>query len=77
MRFLDYKKIKTNEKNLQLNKIDVKFDEKLNSELRMRFTCKKAGKSHISVEKWAKIQENQGKVYVTIPQPLNADLGWL
>ena len=30
------------------------------------FRAKKTEKMHKSVEKWAKIQENQRKVYVTI-----------
>ena len=31
------------------------------------FRAKKAGKLQKSVEKWAKIQENQGKMYITSP----------
>ena len=67
-----------NEKNLQIAIIDVKLDEKLKPKLRIRFSYRnKAEKLHKSVEKWSKIQENQGKVYVTIPQPLNTYLGCL
>ena len=47
----------------------------LSSEL--GFWKKKAEKLHKSVEKWTKIQENQGKLYVTIPQPLITVLWWL
>ena len=31
------------------------------------FREKKAEQLHKSVEKWAKIQENQGKMYITSP----------
>ena len=64
MRFLDYRIVKMNEKNIQTTTIDEEFK----FDLRIGSHCKeKPGNRKKTAEQLGKIPKNREKTYVTIP----------
>ena len=70
LRFLDYRKVKTNLKNIQATIIDVKFDEESKSELKIGLPCNdKPGNRKILPNKEGKFRKIKKKRLPLFPNP--------
>ena len=68
LHFLDYRKVKTNLKNIQTTIIDVKFEKEFKSELRIGLTSEdNPGNRKSLPNNEEKNPENRGKTSATIP----------